>query len=59
MKNPTNYNCPYQQGHRGDPNNSNYVCYNLQVMSIAWHPVHESLFVSGGGEGSVLFWMVG
>ena len=26
---------------------------------MAWHPVHESLFASGGGDGSILFWSVG
>ncbi|RMX45751.1 hypothetical protein pdam_00004175 [Pocillopora damicornis] len=24
-----------------------------------WHPVHESLFVSGGSDGSMMFWVVG
>ncbi|VDK39100.1 unnamed protein product [Gongylonema pulchrum] len=26
--------------------------------ALAWHPVHESLFVSGGGDGSLAYWLV-
>ena len=39
--------------------------FNLKMVShilylaLAWHPVHESLFVSGGYEGSIHFWMTG
>lgn len=36
-------------------------CHNayLNVLSaLAWHPVHEGLFVSGGGDGSLGYWMV-
>eukprot|EP00731_Ephydatia_muelleri_P015099 Em0008g819a len=29
------------------------------VNTVAWHPVHESLFASGGSDGAILFWMVG
>ena len=29
------------------------------VLAISWHPIHESLFVSGGSDGSMMFWMVG
>lgn len=28
-------------------------------VAISWHPVHESLFVSGGSDGSMMFWVVG
>ena len=28
-------------------------------LAVAWHPVHESLFASGGSDGAILFWMVG
>lgn len=30
-----------------------------EVESIAWHPIHESLFVSGGADGSLFYWMTG
>ena len=26
---------------------------------LAWHPVHETLFASGGSDGAILFWDVG
>ena len=29
------------------------------LVAVAWHPVHESLFASGGGDGSILFWTIG
>ena len=28
-------------------------------VAISWHPIHESLFVSGGSDGSMMFWVVG
>lgn len=32
----------------------------LSVFSaVAWHPVHEGLFASGGSDGSLLFWHAG
>lgn len=30
-----------------------YIC-----LAIAWHPVHEGLFASGGGDGSLGYWLV-
>ncbi|XP_013777092.1 pre-mRNA 3' end processing protein WDR33-like [Limulus polyphemus] len=33
--------------------------HKKEAISLAWHPVHESLFVSGGSEGSIMFWVVG
>jgi polyadenylation factor subunit 2 len=27
--------------------------------TASWHPVHEELFVSGGYDGSMLYWQVG
>eukprot|EP00042_Codosiga_hollandica_P018906 m.57055 g.57055 ORF g.57055 m.57055 type:complete len:133 (-) comp48994_c0_seq3:399-797(-) len=30
-----------------------------EVDSIAWHPIHETLFSSGGSSGSLMFWMTG
>lgn len=29
------------------------------VTALAWHPFHEELFVSGGYDGSILYWLVG
>ena len=26
---------------------------------MAWHPIHESMFASGGMDGTILFWNVG
>lgn len=31
----------------------------LFCAALAWHPVHESLFASGGSDGSLMFWIVG
>jgi len=28
------------------------------LSALAWHPVHEGLFVSGGGDGSLGYWLV-
>lgn len=33
--------------------------HKKEVSCVAWHPIHESLFASGGGDGSILFWLVG
>lgn len=30
-----------------------------QVTSLAWHPFHKELFVSGNSDGSVIHWLVG
>lgn len=27
-------------------------------LALAWHPIHEGLFVSGGGDGSLGYWLV-
>ncbi|CAI5441639.1 unnamed protein product [Caenorhabditis angaria] len=35
-----------------------YRAHKKEVISLAWHPVHEGLFVSGGGDGSIVYWMV-
>ena len=26
--------------------------------ALAWHPIHEGLFVTGGGDGSIAYWLV-
>lgn len=31
----------------------------MVVLAVAWHPFHESLFASGGSDGSMMFWIVG
>ncbi|XP_070207931.1 pre-mRNA 3' end processing protein WDR33-like isoform X2 [Littorina saxatilis] len=33
--------------------------HKKEATSIAWHPIHESLFASGGSDGSLMFWIVG
>ncbi|CAH1772782.1 unnamed protein product [Owenia fusiformis] len=33
--------------------------HNKEATAVAWHPVHESLFASGGSDGSIMFWNVG
>ncbi|XP_044750230.1 pre-mRNA 3' end processing protein WDR33 [Coccinella septempunctata] len=33
--------------------------HKKEASSVAWHPVHEGLFASGGSDGSVMFWHVG
>lgn len=32
---------------------------NSEVCRIAWHPVHETLLVSGGYNGSLMYWICG
>jgi polyadenylation factor subunit 2 len=34
-------------------------CVSAIDVAIAWHPIHENMFVSGGWEGSMHFWLVG
>lgn len=31
----------------------------LHFPAVAWHPIHEQLFASGGSDGSIMYWMVG
>jgi len=33
--------------------------HKKEAFSVAWHPVHEDMFASGGSEGSIIFWQVG
>ncbi|CAL2030892.1 unnamed protein product [Caenorhabditis brenneri] len=35
-----------------------YRAHKKEVISLAWHPIHEGLFVSGGGDGCIVYWMV-
>jgi len=34
-------------------------CGGCLFIVAAWHPVHESLFTTGGSDGAILFWLVG
>jgi len=29
------------------------------ITAIAWHPINEQLFVSGGSDGAMMFWEAG
>uniref|UniRef100_UPI00358E2772 pre-mRNA 3' end processing protein WDR33-like isoform X2 n=1 Tax=Myxine glutinosa TaxID=7769 RepID=UPI00358E2772 len=33
--------------------------HKKESTAVAWHPVHEGYFASGGSDGSLLFWHVG
>lgn len=33
--------------------------HKKDVIRIAWHPYHETLFASGSGDGALLYWLVG
>ncbi|KAL7060334.1 hypothetical protein AAHC03_09570 [Spirometra sp. Aus1] len=33
--------------------------HKRDVMRVAWHPCHESLFASGSADGTILFWCAG
>ena len=33
--------------------------HKREASCVAWHPIHENLFASGGSDGSILFWNVG
>ncbi|KAF7283484.1 WD repeat domain 33 [Rhynchophorus ferrugineus] len=33
--------------------------HKKEASSVAWHPVHEGLFASGGSDGAIMFWHVG
>ncbi|XP_035489860.2 pre-mRNA 3' end processing protein WDR33 [Scophthalmus maximus] len=33
--------------------------HKKEATAVAWHPVHEGLFASGGSDGSLLFWNTG
>lgn len=33
--------------------------HNKEVTSICWHPLHESVFCSGGMDGTLIYWNVG
>lgn len=33
--------------------------HKKDVTTVAWHPVHEGIFASGGLDGSIMFWSVG
>ena len=31
--------------------------HSREVMCCQWHPNHEELFVSGGSDGSLIYWL--
>ncbi|XP_072375443.1 pre-mRNA 3' end processing protein WDR33 [Diabrotica undecimpunctata] len=33
--------------------------HKKEASSVAWHPIHEGLFCSGGSDGAIMFWHVG
>ncbi|XP_048581038.1 pre-mRNA 3' end processing protein WDR33 isoform X2 [Nematostella vectensis] len=33
--------------------------HKREATAIAWHPIHENLFASGGSDGAIMFWMSG
>ena len=33
--------------------------HKKEASTVAWHPVHESVFASGGSDGAIMFWNVG
>ncbi|KAL2097931.1 hypothetical protein ACEWY4_007138 [Coilia grayii] len=33
--------------------------HKKEATAVAWHPIHEGLFASGGSDGSLLFWHAG
>ncbi|XP_048103122.1 pre-mRNA 3' end processing protein WDR33 isoform X2 [Alosa alosa] len=33
--------------------------HKKEATAVAWHPVHEGMFASGGSDGSLLFWNAG
>jgi len=36
-----------------------HLCCKFLCMSVAlaWHPIHECLFASGGSDGSIMYWL--
>ena len=36
-----------------------YFTVYVFFIALAWHPIHEKLFVSGGLDGSLFFWLCG
>lgn len=33
--------------------------HNKEITSLAWHPLHESVFASGGMDGTLIYWNIG
>jgi polyadenylation factor subunit 2 len=49
------------RGHKKEVTCKFLSCRNLKIgefLALAWHPVHEGLFASGGGDGSLGYWLV-
>ena len=37
----------------------NYIKLCPLILAVAWHPINETLFCSGGSDGSIMFWQAG
>lgn len=33
--------------------------HHKEITSLAWHPLHESVFASGGMDGTLIYWNIG
>lgn len=33
--------------------------HKKEASTVAWHPIHEGIFASGGSDGAIMFWNVG
>ena len=33
--------------------------HKKEASAVAWHPIHEGVFSSGGSDGAIMFWSVG
>jgi polyadenylation factor subunit 2 len=50
------------RGHKKEvtcTNSSMDLMFLILVLAVTWHPFHEQLIVSGGWDGSILFWLAG
>ena len=33
--------------------------HKKEASAVAWHPIHEGVFASGGSDGAIMFWSAG
>jgi polyadenylation factor subunit 2 len=33
--------------------------HHKEITSLAWHPIFESVFASGGMDGTLIYWNIG
>lgn len=38
---------------------STFRGHGRDVVSAAWHPIHEDVFASGGHDGGLMLWIMG